>query len=236
MQTYDYYATSRVRMGDVYRADKDGVAYLTCIDRDNGHDYDGCGAVVAPALLNDEHNVELLPSRGACPNGCCASKAYALVADAWNRIVRADMDACERDWEREGLDVWEREGLEVREVAYQVKRIARRFGYGVTFVCPDYYGTWHVSPFPDVDNYKDPWFIVVDEYGEDAAVDYAKMVVAYKNGETWVVGTMSVEEADELGEDATPWECEWPVHGYVWENVDERGESSPTEDELLACM
>ena len=62
------------------------------------------------------------------------------------------------------------------------------------------------------------------------------MVVAYKNGETWVVGTMSVEEADELGEDATPWECEWPVHGYVWENVDERGESSPTEDELLACM
>lgn len=236
MQTYDYYASHRVSLGDVYRADKDGVAYLACIDHENELDYDGCGAAVAPALLNDEHNVELLPAIGACPNGCCASKAYALVADAWNRIVRADMDACERDWEREGLDVWEREGLEVREVAYQVKRIARRFGYGVTFVCPDYYGTWHVSPFPDVDNYKDPWFIVVDEYGEDAAVGYAKMVVAYKNSETWVVGTMPVEEADELGEDATPWECEWPVHGYVWLDVDERGWSSPTEDELVACM
>lgn len=235
MQTYDYYATSRVRMGDVYRADKDGIAYLACIDHGNEFDYDGCGAAVAPALLNDEHNVELLPAIGTCPNGCCAGKAYALVADAWNRIVRADMDACERDWEREGLDVWEREGLEVREVAYQVKRIARRFGYGVTFVCPDYYGTWHVSPFPDVDNYKDPWFIVVDEYGDAAAVDYAKMVVAYKNSETWVVGTMPVEYADELGEDATPWECGHPIHGYVWANVDERGESSPTEDELLAC-
>lgn len=228
MQTYDYYATSRVRMGDVYRADKDGIAYLTCIDPDTDYDYDGCGAVVAPALLNDEHGVELLPSRGTCPHGCCGREPYALVADAWNRIVRADMDACERDWERDQMDV--------REVSNQVKRIARRFGYGVTFVCPDYYGTWHVSPFPDVDNYKDPWFIVVDGYGDGAAVDYAKMVVAYKNSETWLVGTMSVEEADELGEDATPWECYTHLFGgVVWNNVNERGESSPTEDELLAC-
>lgn len=228
MQTYDYYATSRVRMGDVHRADKDGIAYLTCIDPDTDYDYDGCGAVVAPALLNDEHGVELLPSRGTCPHGCCGREPYALVADAWNRIVRADMDACERDWERDQMDV--------REVSNQVKRIARRFGYGVTFVCPDYYGTWHVSPFPDVDNYKDPWFIVVDGYGDGAAVDYAKMVVAYKNSETWVVGTMSVEEADELGEDATPWECYTHLFGgVVWNNVNERGESSPTEDELLAC-
>lgn len=228
MQTYDYYAKHRVRMGEIVRADKDGVAYLACVEGEYTFDYDGCGSVVAPALLNDEHGVELLPSTGACPHGCCGREPYALVADAWNRIVRADIDACGRDWEREQMDV--------REVAYQVKRIARRFGYGVTFVCPDYYGTWHMSPFPDVDNYKDPWFIVVDEYGEDAAVDYTKMVVAYKNGETWVVGTMSVEEADELGEDATPWECDTHMFGgVVWENVDERGESSPTEDELLAC-
>lgn len=227
MQTYSYYQTTRYYSGDVHRVDHDGIAYLAAIDLDNEHGYDGCGAAVRAPLAHTEHSVPLLPTDGACPNGCCAKREYALVARLWNGTVEADA----RAFERGVVD----EEMSAQDVARLVHRVTRRLGIGVTFISVDYHGNATVDAHPKTGYYGDEgWFIVVDEY-EHGVWDYARMCAAYMNRETWAVGTMPVEDADKLGEDATPFECPDTTYGFVWEDVDDCGCSTPTEDELIAC-
>lgn len=227
MQTYDYCKQTRTYAGEIYRTDKDGVAYLACVDREHTVPYDGCGAAIMAPEKSLNSDVPWLPEDGACPNGCCAKDAWSKVARLWNDPVSENIELRERDYMADELDL--------REHAERVVEQARELGIGVAFVCPDYYGNWTVSPFPDGDDLT-TWFIVVDEYGQDAAVGYGELVCAYRNGATWAVGSMPVEEADELGEDATPFECKDTVYGFVWDNVDERGESTPTDKELIECV
>lgn len=227
MLNYDYFETSRTYAGVTYRADCDGVAYLATTDTDFAYEFDGCGAAVAAPEKPLNSDVPWLPEVGACPNGCCARGAWKMVARLWNGPVADNIELRERDYMADQLDLLEH--------AEQVVEQASELGIGVVFMCPDYHGSWVVSPLPNGDDLT-TWLIIVDEYSEEAAIDYAKMMCAYRNGETWTVGSMPVEYADELGEDANAFECGDTISGLVWENVDERGASTPSEEELIKCV
>ena len=214
METYTAYRMARTYFGEVVRFDAHGTTWLAVKDDDFAHDYDGCGAAVGWA---DDYT---LPYTAGCCKFCTDTRhAYEVLATVWNRLA----EDCDFDTD-----------TDMRAIGRAVRNVANRYGWGVMFVSVSYNGTRAVSWYPD--NEGGTWAMVVDMYGNDAAKSHAEMVCAYQNGETWVVGTMPTEQADELGEFATPYECEFPVHGFVWENVDEEGVSYPTDWELAGCL
>lgn len=69
---------------------------------------------------------------------------------------------------------------------------------------------------------------------DTGAEDYARAWVASVLGKTWVVGTIAEEDFDQDNFDFS--ECNDVCHGFTWENLDDWGDSTPTDDELKACF
>ena len=69
---------------------------------------------------------------------------------------------------------------------------------------------------------------------DNGADGYAREWVARVLGKTWVVGTIDEAEFDPENFDFT--ECQDVCHGFTWENLDDWGDSTPTDDELKACF
>lgn len=73
----------------------------------------------------------------------------------------------------------------------------------------------------------------------DAAYQNALLHAAEINNQTWIVGSMDLEEyRNRVAEDEelSPLDCDDTVHGYIWKNVDSDGDSTPTEAELLGAL
>lgn len=73
----------------------------------------------------------------------------------------------------------------------------------------------------------------------DAAYHDALLHAAEINNQTWVVGSMDLEEYRHRvaeGEELDPLDCDDTVHGYIWQNVDSDGDSTPSEAELLGAL
>lgn len=71
--------------------------------------------------------------------------------------------------------------------------------------------------------------LVVSPYG---AMDYAKNFIATVSSKTWTIGKLPAEEFEPDTFDLYG-DCEDICHGYVWQNVDNFGDSFPTEQELI---
>lgn len=228
MQTYAAKELVTRELGDVVRVDHDGLAYLAMIDNDN-FEFDACGASVCEPMPLAWHDYGYLPEDVSCCGHCKdVVRAHNLVARVWNYYVDIDLARYEND-------VLDYQLFDVDEVVNRMHRVARRFGFSVAWVNMDYYGTWSVSDHPDFERAFGSK-LIVSPCASGFATSWAREFVAYRNGEAWVVGTMPVAEADELGDFATPHDCDGPVHGYVWGNVNDYGESAPTADELIAWV
>lgn len=216
-------------IGDVVRVDHDGMAYLAMVDDLERMPYDGCGAAVSESTPLAWHDYGYLPDDVACCEHCeDVSRAHNIVARVWNYYVDLDLARYESD-------VLDYQRFDVDEVVSRMHRVARRFGFSVAWVNKDYYGNWSVSDRPDFDRAFGSR-LVVSPYGGDTAASWARMDVAYRNTETWVVGYMPIAEADDLADLATPFECYAPVYGFVWSNVGDEGESFPTDAEIVNCF
>ena len=214
METYTAYTMTRTYFGEVVRFDAHGTTWLAAKDPDFAHDYYGCGAAVG---WSEDYT---LPDTAGCCEFCTDTRhAYEVLATVWNHLA----EDCDFDTD-----------TDMRAIGRAVRNVANRYGWGVMFVSVSYNGTRAVSWYPD--NEGGTWAMVVDMYGAGAAKSYAEMVCAYQNGETWTVGTMPTEQADALEELATPFDCEEPVYGFVWQDVDEEGVSYPTDWELAGCL
>lgn len=230
METYTLKETAVVERGDVLRVDVDGTAYLAMRERDamgmvEGLGFDCCGRVVVsreefPHQMpyGDWH---MLPWSKSCHKFCNDTRrAYETLASAWNWAV-------EQSHEIEGP-------AHVTPLRMALL-VCKRFGYDVAFIKHDYYdGDWRVvETRADIEIDFDA---LVFTTHAGAARMAAREECAMRNGYAWVVGTMDVEQAASLGEYASPTDCDFPVWGYVFANVDDDGESTPTVDELTTCL
>lgn len=64
---------------------------------------------------------------------------------------------------------------------------------------------------------------------------YASAIVAHLNGCLWDVGTISADDVDDITE-LQVHDCENVCGGFVWDNVDSDGMSTPTAEELTNCL
>lgn len=229
MDTYTLKETAVVERGDVLRADVDGTAYLAMRERDamrmiEGRGMDCCGDVV---ITREDlpYNMAysdwyMLPWSKSCCKWCNDTRrAYETFAAAWN-------------WAVEQAD--EIEGPAHVSPLRMALIVCKRFGYDVAFLKHDYYGDWFVTDTrAGIDEDFDAVVFTVNAGQADIV---ARNECAMRNGYAWVVGSMDAEEADELGEYASPLECDFPVWGHVFANVDTDGESTPTTDELTTCL
>jgi hypothetical protein len=112
-----------------------------------------------------------------------------------------------------------------------LQKIAKRAGVSIALVrALGGYGAV-VKRLEDIQGiYPDDRIVIADNGVED----YARVWVANALGKTWMVGTIDEAEFDPDNFDFS--ECQDIGYEYTWENLDDWGDSTPTDDELKACF
>lgn len=113
-----------------------------------------------------------------------------------------------------------------------LQKIATRVGASIAIVVRDFGGYGAV-----VERLEDAQEVGADDrifIANNGAEDYAREWVANVLGKTWMVGT--IDEADFDPENFDFTECQDVCHGYTWENLDDWGDSNPTDKELKECF
>lgn len=106
-----------------------------------------------------------------------------------------------------------------------------RAGYSGAVVMED--REYKAMSLEDYEGNMDDALVFISNGG--GTINDARCYIATVSNKTWKVGSLPMESFDPEDFDFYS-DCEAVSHGYMWENLDNRGNSSPTDEELLGVI
>lgn len=190
------------------------------------------------------------------------TEAHVAFDEAHNRVIvameddcsgEADWDCCEyahTDWRGEWVTNCSNCHDELKDMMYRLSSIDRahdtydfgkkaaylkalnRAGYSSAVVVGDYYD-YKAMNLEDYQGNMDDALVFISKYPN--VISDARSYIATVFNKTWKVGIVDSEIFDPANFDFNS-DCEHVFYGYIWGNVDDWGNSSPTDKELLDVL
>ena len=210
----DQYATIHTGTVEVHRFDDgEGTTYLAAEETNHdGYTPDGCGYVtIAPTGRRNRNTVEARP----CCKWCTNTRELA------DRLNTAYSGA---DEQHQGDD---------EKAVEAMLKVIQRGNLHAHIVTGGLDWAVTAREVTDADDmgtaFNHDGRVIVATFDTEG---HAREMAAHLNGTTWVVGTMDTAD---IGEDdqPTPDDCTMRVHGFVWQDVDDQGNSTPTAEEVF---
>lgn len=213
----DQHVTIHTGTVEVHRFDDgEGTTYLAAEDTDrHGYTPDGCGYVtIAATGRRYRSTVEARP----CCRWCDSTRE---LADRLNTAYSGADDQHQGDEEeavKAMLKVIQRGNLHAHI-------ITGGLDWAVT--------ARKVTDADDMETaFNNDGRVIVADFDTEA---HARETAAYLNGTTWTVGTIDTADIDD-DDQLTPEDCTNTVGGFVWDNVDDQGNSTPTAEEVFNAL
>lgn len=202
----------------------DGTFIAAIIDSDRTMGYEACGSTALQFRRHrDRFGVALDDTSGCCDYCRDVSAAVTAAVTAWNNATESDPDA-----------------PDYVPPAQAVINAAEQGGFSVAGISPAGF-KWEVRSLAgdlgaDEFDLANGYLVVStghDIHPTDFAEHDARNYVAHLNGETWIISTLTNEQVLDR---VDPREGRDVIHGHIWNNVNEFGESTPTNEELLNAL
>lgn len=180
--------------------------------------FDGCGSAIIE--VDGDGYMEFTACHEACMD---------YYRDDFARIDAA-LSGVRDDW-REDTDTW----------SEAMFKTAKRAGISLAVLADNYYGMNAREVNEPEDLEGGPIVMASTKLHSlpDSAYQDALLHAAEINNQTWIVGSMDLEEYRNRvaeGEELDPLDCDDTCHGFIWQNVGREGDSTPTEAELLGAL